>query len=565
MTDSSPAPWRRLTRHFFGSLFDLGVLSDLAAESFKRLIFGICAAFFSVGLLLARAYMVKYVNLAGLPSPDRYQAAILADHALFMALPMWVVAMATTLVGHALFPDEIDYRVLKSLPVAERTIFVAKLLALGLFIALFVAGTHLAVAPLFLISSVGHWAEPRWLLHAASFELANLLASAFAALSVVAAHGLLISWAPRGRLLAVSAATRSLLACALVLTLPFVARLPAQEAAFAGGDAWLLAVPPAWFVGVERWLLGQPTAALEGFALAAIAALALVIVITAACYALLYRRFDLVILRAGRGTRRERAVRYRRRVSSPSAATRRFTIWTLQRSVLHQGVVVALASIAVGLVLNSLVGSDLAAWWLSGREPTPALTASVVWAPFVLIFIGCLAVRTALALPAELRANWVFRITERPDARVNQLESPANVLRVVAVIAPTVCMLPLQFAVIGNRAGVTSVTALVFGWLWSELLLRDWRRLPFTCSYVPGKTFVPQLIVMGLLSFSLFTSVGTTVVWVASRSLLIWTGILAVLVGTTMVLRRRRRWWAREISLAFEDELPTEIHPLRLS
>ena len=38
-------PFSRLTRHFLGSLSEFDVLSDVGAESFKRLIVGICAVF----------------------------------------------------------------------------------------------------------------------------------------------------------------------------------------------------------------------------------------------------------------------------------------------------------------------------------------------------------------------------------------------------------------------------------------------------------------------------------------------------------------------------------------
>jgi hypothetical protein len=105
-------PVSRLMRHFFEGLFDLGFLSDAGTASYKRFILGICGAFFSAGLILARVLMVKYASLSAADSPEPYRMAVLGDHALLIALPMWIVAVVTVLVGHALFPSELDLRVL---------------------------------------------------------------------------------------------------------------------------------------------------------------------------------------------------------------------------------------------------------------------------------------------------------------------------------------------------------------------------------------------------------------------------------------------------------------------
>ena len=129
---------------------------------------------------------------------------------------------------------------------------------------------------------------------AVAFALSSVIGSFFAALAVVAVHGLLILFAPRALLLAFSGAVRSLLIGGLVLSLPLVARLPGTAAAFASDAWWLPWAPPAWFAGLERWLIGDGSYA----ALAAQAAIAtvLVLIVSVASYVLLYRRFDRVML-----------------------------------------------------------------------------------------------------------------------------------------------------------------------------------------------------------------------------------------------------------------------------
>ena len=59
---------------------------------------------------------------------------------------MWFVAGAVALVGHSLFPDQTDFRILMAEPLSRLTIFASKLASLLLFVGLFVAGTHISLS-----------------------------------------------------------------------------------------------------------------------------------------------------------------------------------------------------------------------------------------------------------------------------------------------------------------------------------------------------------------------------------------------------------------------------------
>ena len=152
-----------LTRHFFSSLFDFGFLSEDGAESLKRALLGSLAVAMAIGFLLTRMFMKKYSLLAA-GSVDAYTRELMADHAFLVAVPMWIVAGAVGLVGHSLFPDRTDFRVLMAEPLSRFTIFASKLVSLLLFVGLFVAGTHFALLPLaaFTLAAalkVGAWAS----------------------------------------------------------------------------------------------------------------------------------------------------------------------------------------------------------------------------------------------------------------------------------------------------------------------------------------------------------------------------------------------------------------------
>lgn len=564
-------PAYRLTQHFFNGFFDLGFLSDAGTDAFKRMILGICTALFTFGLLLLRVFAAKYVHLSTLESPERYRQALLADHAFLMALPMWIVAFVTVLVGHALFPDETDFRVLMALPVTRRLIFGAKLAALALFTGLFVVAVHIALAPLAALTLVGRWAEHAFVWEALAYVTASLLASGFAVLAVTAVHGALVVGLPRGRLLATSAVVRSLLLCALVLSLPLLLRLPAQARAFRDGAWWLTLAPPAWFAGLERWILGDGRPRLVELAGIAGTAVIVAIVLAVGLYAMLYRHFDRVMVRAEGGSapsdrRLAWARRLHRSVRRPGfAAVRTFTLITLRRSVLHQGIVVALSAAGVGLVVNSLIAAGLPAWIAGSSARMSVLVSALVWAPFVLIFAGVLAVRMAFMVPTEPRANWVFRVTEQDTARADQLRAAAATVGRLGVILPIALLAPLDVLVLGRDTLPAVAITLLSGWLFVELVMRNWARVPFTCSYLPGKRFVPQAILLGLGSFLLFTTLGTALVHLSVvGATQVWT--VGILLGAAALLlrwRRLKKW--RDITIEFEDTLPTEVNPLRLS
>jgi len=572
MTTRRSRPWYCLTRHFFHGLFDLGFLSDVGADSFTRMIVGCCAVFLTFGLLLVRLFAVKYASLSALHAAEPYRQALLADHTFILALPMWIVAFVTVLVGHSLFPDETDFRVLMALPVSRRLVFGAKLLALALFAGLFILAAHVALAPLVLLMSVGRWAEHAWPLQLAAFGVVSLLASGFSVMAVTAVHGLLVLTAPRGRLLAVSAALRSVMICVLVISLPLLLRLPGQARAFADGSPWLYVAPPAWFLGVERWLLGDESRA-HVIRLAQIAGVAVTLAsgLAVGSYVLLYRRFDRVVLRPSQGsagsTRRVAWNPWSRPVRSRPVfvGTRMFTLITLRRSVLHQGILVALSAAGAGLVVNSLVAADVAGWLANGGEASAALVASVIWAPFALMFVASLAVRMALAVPIEQRANWVFRMTEQDEARAGQLEAAVHTVRRLGTTSPLLLMAPLEWLVLGRDAIGVVVVALLCGWLLVEILMKDWARIPFTCSYIPGKGFVPQTILKGFASFVTFTTAGAVLARFTLTGHPVSFALNAILFAGALALRRHRlnRW--KDTPLAFEDQLPTDVNPLRLS
>ena len=569
MTDSPAQPWRSLSRHFFASLFHFGILSEVGAESFKRMMLGICVAFLSFGLLLLRIFMKKYAVLNGLDSAEPYRVAVLADLTQLIALPMWIAAFAAVLLGHALFPDATDFRVLTPMPLSRAAVFAAKLWALARFASLLIVSAHIALTPLFLLMAASRWAADGLFAQALAFFFASGAAALCALLAIVAIQGVLLLAAPRDRLLAVSAAARSVMACALVLMLPALLRLTGQSQALAEGHQWLVLAPPVWFLGLDQWLLGERTTLISDLGAIAVVAFTVAGGSAAVVYAVLYRHFDRVMMRAGGDGPSSppwmRRLRSSFRSDRPFAAIRRFVMVTFRRSGLHQGILVVLSALGAGLAANSLIGSSLAGRLLSGSEPGTRLIEAVLWAPVVLIYATSLAARQAMAVPLEPHANWIFRMTEHEALRQSIVGGATRAVFVVGTLVPLLLFGPVQAVVLGSKAVAPLTVTALYGWLFAEVTMRHWGSAPFCSSYLPGKRFVPQMIVSGVASFVIVTSVGTTLARLAMRSLF-WAILAAgVLSVTAAVLGRTRRARSRATPLEFDDRLPSQIETLRLS
>ena len=131
-------------------------------------------------------------------------------------------------------------------------------------------------------------------------------------------------------------------------------------------------------------------------------------------------------------------------------------------------------------------------------QPHEALLAI----PLIISFFLLSGLRMVFSVPAELQANWVFQLAEDE----NRLDSCSGARKVMVVL--TVLLLVSFFPVLailwgwpvspgGPRLGLTLSLILV------ELLLINFRKIPFTCSYQPGKA---NITVLGIFYWFAFTT-----------------------------------------------------------
>jgi len=529
-----------LARHLFDALFDLGFLSREGADAFIRIVIGIVGIIITLGLWLTRMYTILYAPAGGSVSPTPYVSALAANTMTAFALPMWIAAFVTVLISHSLIPDETDYRVLMALPITQAFIFRTKLLALAVFCAIFIGGSLVGLTPLVMVISANRFAPNPPLVGVAAFWIVGAVACLFSVLTIVAVNGLLTILVPRSRVHGVVASVKSALLAALMLSIPFVLALPAKADAFASHSRALYVVPPAWFLGIERLVFGGADAYIAALGRTGLAAFAVVGAMATGSYLILYRRFDRVMLKTVEVARRRS--RWRGTITD-------FTLATLRRSSLHQGVLIGVSALGLSLGLNRILARGAATFGILGA----------VW--FLMFFIG-LATRAAIALPIDQRANWVFRMTESDATRATQLRAVTRLMRQTTVLVPLMLIAPLEWKLFGTRTVFALAINAMCGLLWVEVLLRGWRRLPFTSSYMPGKQFIAQTTVVGLGTLTLGVTIVGAMAAAAVRSIAFFVIASAILGTITWLLHRARLNLWTHGTLEFDDKLPSvlELH-----
>jgi hypothetical protein len=580
MTARNSPEWH-LTAHFFRAMFDFGILSTAGSDSFKHMLLGGIGGFVAFGLLVTYLYAGKYAMLWG-GSPEFYRHAVLGDDLLLIGLPMLLASFVTLLVSDSLFPDERDFRILGTLPVRKNVVFGAKLAALILFTSLFIAVIHISLLPLMLLTSINPFGDRAVLSRATAWAMTSLGASLFAVASITAVVGLFVLVLSRSRLNELIGIVRSAMLLLLVLCVPIVLRLPNFGAAFAGGAGWFRFVPPAWFVGLQQVLRGKDDPWSSSLAGMAVIAGIVVAMMVATIYTVLFRHFERLMMRSAATSHTRPAVDRASAVATarvPDAneppasragwppafrAVKQFIVLTLRRSQLHQSVLVGLSACGAGIAMNGLIGANLPGWLWEGGPPPSALAGAAVWMPFGFMFVCGLGVRAALALPMEHRANWIFRLTEADSTRRDQMRAVDQAVTACVVGVPVAAATPVMWIALGPKAVIAAIVVALVGLVIVHAVLLDWHRIPFTCSYLPGKRFVAHSLVLGFAAYTLLTLTGVLLVRAATAGAMQGAVILAALSLAAWYLRRRRLAAWTETPLMFEDEFPDQPQQLML-
>ena len=472
---SPRAAVRALTRTFLQRFFDneiTGGTRDLTVSAFWLM------AFLAAPLALwPVSQMSRYRFIVLRHGPDALRVMSRPDTTLTFALGMTAAALIASIVWNSLMLERRDGLILGAMPVRGRTVVLAKLAALALYVFGISAAVHAVSSIFFGVVLADGAARLRFLLFVpVAHFTAGVASCAFVFLCVTAVQGLALLLAGPAAFRRLSPVLQAALVAGIVVALTKItAVIQGVAEASQSGPAvslpgWLSLTPPVWFLGLYEWMVGNAEPVYRSLAATAVLAVVVVAAITFVTYQLVYRR---VMVRAAESPESAGGARWLRaafdgivrRISRAPArrAAAQFYFASIGRVERLRFVVAVMMGVACAWLAPALAASIG-----EGRSPTPETTFALSYAAMTLAVVG---LRIAISMPADLRATWIAPMIDAPPRLLRS--GLWRALFVTSVLPATVGFAVIHAAVWGTRlalvhAGVMTALGilLVEGALW---------------------------------------------------------------------------------------------------
>jgi hypothetical protein len=406
-----------------------------------------------------------------------------------LSLTMLVVGLITVVSWDATFPDRRDVLVLAPLPVRSRTILGAKIAASGALLGLAVVALNGLPSLAMAVSLGGSYGIFRSF---GAFWIAMLAMVVFLYAAVLTLQGFAALVLPRRIFLRVSGVLQIVAFAYFLCSFFMLPALPLGAMALPIAH-WVVAWTPSfWFYALCVQLNGVLPASLSWLATRAWIALLISglggVTSLLLCYVRTLRKTveEPDLIPAARGSR------WNLRLGGPlKTAVILFSVRALTRSRQHR--------LAFSFYLSIVFAIALGTIRFGLAMPAPhALTQDFLLNTILMMTFAVVGLRSVFSLPISLNANWVLRITQlRPTAEYTAATRTALMLMGVWPVVIAVGVLACTFRPVYQVIGHLFIVLLI-GCVLAELSLVGFYKIPFTCSYLPGKSNI-QFVFWGFL------------------------------------------------------------------
>jgi hypothetical protein len=481
--------FRVLYREFLFRMVDVELLSAHAQGDVSKLLGQFASLLILFSMLLSLAAL-------GIDRRMPPQALLIvtwnAEHFL-IATTMLVVGLFAVLSWDSTFPDRRDVLVLAPLPVLPRTLFLAKVAAVATALSLTVAVLHVFAGLTWPIAFFPlNSGFPGFLRSIAAYWITMLAAGAFIYCSVLGVQGL-AAQLPRRLFLRLSAFLQMAGFC-LILSVYFLQpALATPKALTAAQNQGLLAwLPSYWFLGLFQALNGSMRPALVPLASRAWTSLAIVVSVAGLAFLLSYFRTLRKIVEEPDIVPGSRGLKMSPRFgNSLETAIVLFSARTLLRSRQHRVMLAFYLGIGFALVILFMRTPR-------AQQQLLANNSTLLFSSFVIMCVWVVGTRVVFSMPLDLRANGIFRMTQvRGTAEyLAAIRRPLFVLAVAPVWAASAA---LFLSIWPWRPAAAHLVLLgLWGTMLAYLCLHGFQKIPFTCSYLPGKSQFHMAFLGGL-------------------------------------------------------------------
>jgi len=541
-----PLQFRILYQQFLSGVIDLEALSVHA--DVPRFLGQFASILVLISLSRALGLLFAADNLA----PNAYLSFAWRSQQDLISGTMLLVGLVTIASWDSTFPDMRDVRVLSPLPIAPRMILAAKIAASASILGLAVVTLNFATGiawPIFIGSH--HESSLGFLRALGAYWLTILAASLFLYCSVLAIQGLTSLLLPRGLFL-VSSAFFQVAAFFLFLAVYFLQPTITSVEMASTTSSWLNWSPALWFFALFNQLNGSLPSELYWMAQRAWFGVGISIGGAIAALALCYVRTMRKMLEQPDLVSGGHSFDWTPRLGSPlQSAVVLFSFRSILRSRQHRLAVAAYAALVFLIVLPWLHIE------LSSPTPLP-LTPDFLTSTFLIVSLTVLGLRGIFSLPISLTANWVLRTTQlRPTEKYVAATRLTLLLLGVAPAWLIAAMLSTRLRPWHEVAKHLLVLALV-GWLLAEVALINFYKVPFTCSYLPGKVHIQVMFWCAMVLLAAFAITSAEVELPALHSNVRSSLVIVTLAACGLALAALNHHRAKSAQLYFE-EFPPEV------
>jgi CubicO group peptidase (beta-lactamase class C family) len=369
-------------------------------------------------------------------------------------------------------------------------------------------------------------------------------AGAFIYCSVLAIQGLAAQLLPRPLFLRVSSLLQLVAFCLLVSVYFLQPLITTPGELFLDQNRALAAWSPSyWFLGLFQQLSGSP--ALPELADRAWAGLVTALLATSVAYTLSYFRTlrriaeepDIVPVR-------RRGLAVPRFGDNVSTAIGQFSVRTLLRSRQHRMLLAFFLGIAFAFTIFFVRSPGTHEF--ASTSAVPLLGASII-----VVLLWIVGARIVFSMPMDLRANWIFRVA--PLGGGPRLQNARRRALIAGSLIPALLLSAvLLFSLLSPTLAAEHVTILALvGLILCELCLAGKQKIPFTCSYLPGKSNFNMTFAL-ICSWLLFLPIGKSAQM--EQELLEKPGPFATLFVALAALALLARWRTRRLAKTNEGE-----------
>jgi hypothetical protein len=510
-------PFTRLAGHFVSRSFRGGAESDSDEMDFSTglllVLLPIPGTFVSIFFYDKYSTLLQFIRRDMVLDP--YYAS-LGDEYLFVVVSMFVTGMIAVWRWDSILLDCRDFANLVHLPISAWRLFSANLVVILFLAALFAFEVNIGSSVLFPVVVSSSYPEFSAFLGFATGHAAGVtLASVFTFVSVVALIGLPMSLLPYRIFRRVSQYLRILLIVFFLFLLmtsfvisPLVRNLVQEPASI------IRFLPSVWFVSLCEMIRHPALPVYQHLGRIGLLSLVAVAILAIVTYSLSFRRCFLSIPETVEATVPKSgallpfllriADRFYLRTPARRAGFS-FVMRTLTRSEKHFTALGAF--VGMGLLLSAQTmltatrdGLDVD----SGQIPSPGQLSI----PLILVYCLVVGLRIVFEIPAELRANWIFKLHLNPEVPESVALGRALVWTILTPFLLLVCF-P---AYVYGWGWLIATLHLIFLTAMSALLVETMMlrlgKIPFTCSLPLFKENAFVVVFLLILGFTFFVRAG---------------------------------------------------------